>query len=489
MDELIYPNIVAEDAAALGAEQSVLGSILIDPRSLDATGDLTADDFIQDHNREIWEAILSLQDAAEAIDPVTVLAKMMDQGTAREADRSYFVELMEITPTAANIAKYAAIVRELAAKRSLREIATDPGAPDTIERTEAALARLKAATDAGSNLFDKFFVVPDLTEEERQPIEFIIDNLIPIGFSVLSGAPKTRKSFMALQMADAVANGKPFLGFNTQRCGVCYFDLEGSKSRIFNRSEQMGIKDGLRNVLITNSETARIGGKPGVQTNLADKIRAMHQQRPDIRFFIIDTYSKARGTVNTKGANAYDADVALLSPMHDMVMEEKIAVLFVHHDRKGADSSSDSLERMSGSTGLPGSADAILNLIADGKRFDGKAVLEYTPRDAESGEMKITFDRSVLVWSKEVDEADWVMGNPFTHWIVDNAPDRNKEGVFVSYREIFRGCFDVDDPDRAGKDVPDALRKLQKDLWEQHRIGLQIGVKSHGVRGVRMYKS
>lgn len=74
------------------------------------------------------------------------------------------------------------------------------------------------------DIFDSFgfYSVPDLTEEERRPPEFIIDGMIPCGMTFLSGAPKIRKTFMALQMAIAVATGKPFWGHHTIQCDVAY---------------------------------------------------------------------------------------------------------------------------------------------------------------------------------------------------------------------------------------------------------------------------
>lgn len=83
-----------------------------------------------------------------------------------------------------------------------------------------------------------FYSIPDLTEEERKPPEFIIDGMIPCGMTFLSGAPKTRKSFMALQMAAAVATGQPFLGHVATKCDVAYLDLKGSKSRVSFRAEK-----------------------------------------------------------------------------------------------------------------------------------------------------------------------------------------------------------------------------------------------------------
>lgn len=106
-----------------------------------------------------------------------------------------------------------------------------------------------------------FYSVPDLTEEERRPPEFIVDGMIPVGMTFLSGAPKIRKSFLALQMAVAVATGTPFLGLTTTKCDVAYLDLEGSKSRISSRSARMSTK-------IPGTCLSRIPSQSALQTAL-----------------------------------------------------------------------------------------------------------------------------------------------------------------------------------------------------------------------------
>lgn len=128
------------------------------------------------------------------------------------------------------------------------------------------------------DIFDSFgfYSVPDLTPEEKKPPEFIVDGMIPCGMTFLSGAPKIRKSFMALQIASAVATGSPFLSHNTTQCDVAYLDLEGSKSRVSFRAERMSMKIP-RNVFITNSITERLAD------GLVDKLRQLHRARPSIR--------------------------------------------------------------------------------------------------------------------------------------------------------------------------------------------------------------
>ncbi len=111
---------------SLEAEQSVLGSILIDSRcTADVVGILKPEDFYLQQNREIYEAIYTMFNFSQTIDPVTVLDKMREMGVYRDNSRDYVLQLMEITPTAANVVRYAGIVRDKAMLRSLAQAATD----------------------------------------------------------------------------------------------------------------------------------------------------------------------------------------------------------------------------------------------------------------------------------------------------------------------------------------------------------------------------
>ena len=110
---------------SLEAEQAVLGSMLIDSRCVaEVIGIVRPDDFFLQQNREIYETIYSMFNFSETIDPVTVLEKMKVQGLATDKTPEYLMQLMEITPTAANVGQYARIVRDRA---MLRNLATAAG--------------------------------------------------------------------------------------------------------------------------------------------------------------------------------------------------------------------------------------------------------------------------------------------------------------------------------------------------------------------------
>ena len=111
---------------SLEAEQAVLGSILIDSRCLsDVIGILHAEDFYLEQNQQIYNTIYTMFNFSQTIDPVTVLDKMKELGVYNDDSRDYLLQLMEITPTAANAVRYANIVRDKAMLRGLADAATD----------------------------------------------------------------------------------------------------------------------------------------------------------------------------------------------------------------------------------------------------------------------------------------------------------------------------------------------------------------------------
>ena len=331
------------------------------------------------------------------------------------------------------------------------------------------------------DIFSEFglYSVPDLTEAEKQPPEFIIDGMIPVGLTFFSGAPKIRKSFFALQAAICVATGTPFLGHSTKQCDVVYLDLEGSKSRISERTRHMSVQIP-RNVFVTNSVKERLAD------GLTEKLRTLHRQHPLIRLVVVDTYSRARGSVKANGSsNAYDQDVLFLEPIQRMAIEENIAIVFVHHDKKGAGFASDSFERLSGTMGISGSSDAVLNLVTEGKRWDGRATLEYTPRDAKGGEMNLVFDDFRLEWQTESVTKPDISGNAICRWILENPPEPRTVGDFISYESLLYNAFHTYS-NKAGDIVRESIEPFKAELITDYNLAIQMGVKQGGKRGMRI---
>ena len=122
MDDLLTRQI----PYSAEAEQAVLGSVLIDPEK---TGDLmellTPGDFYLEINRIIFETISDLFTAGRTVDPVVLLDELVFRGHGNKVSRDYFMQLIDSTPTAANIKEYASIVRGKSMLRELQGVADD----------------------------------------------------------------------------------------------------------------------------------------------------------------------------------------------------------------------------------------------------------------------------------------------------------------------------------------------------------------------------
>lgn len=111
---------------SLEAEQAVLGSMLIDSRCVsDVIGILRPEDFFLKQNQQLYETIYTMFNFSQTIDPVTVLDKLRELGYYEENSKNYVLQLMEITPTAANAVRYANIVRDKSMLRGLAQAASD----------------------------------------------------------------------------------------------------------------------------------------------------------------------------------------------------------------------------------------------------------------------------------------------------------------------------------------------------------------------------
>lgn len=133
------------------AEQAVLGSMLIDADCVkDVMDKLQPEDFYLRRNREIFETIYSMFVYSKPIDGVTVAGEMERAGLSTDDTRSYLVQLMEVTPTSANVMEYVRIVREKALLRAVAAAASDitamvqEGAGEASKVLEAAEQKIYA---------------------------------------------------------------------------------------------------------------------------------------------------------------------------------------------------------------------------------------------------------------------------------------------------------------------------------------------------------
>ena len=238
---------------SLEAEQSLLGSIMINPACMDTVaGIITADDFYLTEHSEIYRAMQSMYLSSKNIDVVTLIDELVKLGTYDEAGgREYLKLVAEAVPTAANAKDYAAIIRDKAILRQLIEAgeeitenayAGEDPADKIVEDAETKVFRIAEGRenknfvhikDAMLQVFDKLHQLSEDAEALRgTPTGFDkLDNVI-VGMNdsdlVLIGArPGMGKTSFAMNIATEAA-------LRTKKT-VCVFSLEMSAEQLANR--------------------------------------------------------------------------------------------------------------------------------------------------------------------------------------------------------------------------------------------------------------
>ena len=109
----------------IGAEQNVIGALLLEPAALAKVSDWLAEgDFYRRDHGLIYACIRAMAEAGNAVDVFTVAARLADDvDDDHKPDDAYIVELANTTPSAANVVAYAEIVLERSRLRQVIDAA------------------------------------------------------------------------------------------------------------------------------------------------------------------------------------------------------------------------------------------------------------------------------------------------------------------------------------------------------------------------------
>ena len=235
------------------AEQAVLGSMLIDPDCIkDVMDKLRPEDFYLRANRDIFETIYHMFVYSRPIDGVTVAGEMEKTGVYNDNTRDYLLQLMDVTPTSANVMEYVQIVLD---KSLMRQVASAAGsisamvldgagdAGDMLEAAEQKVYAIRRGRSA-QNMVPISVVLQSVLERlgeltaaggETLPglstglsaVDAKINGLNKSDLLLLAARPGMGKTSMALNVALSAAreSGKT----------VAIFSLEMSKEQLVTR--------------------------------------------------------------------------------------------------------------------------------------------------------------------------------------------------------------------------------------------------------------
>ena len=108
------------------AEQAVIGSMFIDPACIPSVIEaVNEEDFYIETNRLIFRTVSFMFTSGRQIDPVTVIDEMKLMGYKQQAEREYFLQIIETTPTTRNVLEYCRIIRGKSMLRELQDISAE----------------------------------------------------------------------------------------------------------------------------------------------------------------------------------------------------------------------------------------------------------------------------------------------------------------------------------------------------------------------------
>lgn len=237
----------------LEAEQSVLGSFLIDKDALLKVADfLSPDDFYRDDHSIIYSAILKLYEKRKPIDVLTLTDLLEKEKKLKEVGgASYLTTLVNGVPTAANVVTYAQIIQQKATLRRMISAASNIAELGYDEDTEieSLLDKAESMLYGVSQKYVKQYFTPvkDVLAESFDRIDKLhkekgvlrgvptglrdLDNLLAglqnSDLIILAARPSIGKSSLALNFIDHIACD--------QKIPVAIFSLEMSKEQIIDR--------------------------------------------------------------------------------------------------------------------------------------------------------------------------------------------------------------------------------------------------------------
>lgn len=181
--------------------------------------------------------------------------------------------------------------------------------------------------------------------------------LLMEGTCLLASKPKIGKSLFVMALCMALCEGKPFLGFKTQKCSALYLDLE-----IGDALEKERVRDLLAGVtppsnlyLTTLDDEERVDL---INNGFVEQIEDFIKEYTDIGVVVVDVFQKVRPKKMRGESDDYERAYNEIGPLNKLAGKYHISIILVSHLRKG--DSDDPYDNILGSTGLQGAVSQMI---------------------------------------------------------------------------------------------------------------------------------
>ncbi len=454
--------------ADISAERAVLGSCLLDRDAIIAIRYALAEtDFYLETHGWVYAAILACLNDNVPPDLVTV-SDELQRGNRLEpiGGVAFLVDLTVEVPTAVHVEYYAEIVARHAARRRFIEMSGELAAAgyayDDTDRLISEMARRLDLMRRTSETRDRWLAVAAdgaaRWHEKHQPVQFTIDQVLPEGTFLLTGKPKTAKSWLALNYAYAVANkGKAFGHFQALVQGeVLYIDLEMGPRRIWQRLHTLFPDNPPPRGVNFATEWPRVG------QGFAEWITDYMEKRPATRLIIVDTLVGIRPPRN-RSDDSYEQDKSFAQTVTDVCHRYSgLSMFLIHHSRKQV--GADPIDDASGTTGLSGGMDNYGSLSRN-EEIRGGGVLKFAGRDHLLDHIAMYWDEYLVQWTYDAEATATASGKL----------SKERREVLQLLGKHSSGLVAKQIAELMGKPY-DSTRRLLSDMLKDRQIGNSQGI-------------
>ena len=344
MDERVYDAM---------AEQTVIGSILLDPRCLpEVERSLRPEDLRLEADRVLYRAALALEREGSKLDSVTILDRARKLGG--QVSTEYALQLMEITPTAANVGEYIKLVREDRLREALGETAGR-----ILERVEGREAPAAILADAGRQLDDlaargstgtlvsptegllAFYRQRDAVDDGDAKgyvctgymalDELLGGGMLNSGLYLLAARPGMGKTTLALNIADRVAQADPVLFVSLE------MDTEQLSAKRISRETGIPSQKLLMQAL-TQEEEDRVAAASRKLAGLAlwsnaaptvtvDDIGVLARSIGGLRLIVVDYFGKILPPAEARRSGRYEYTTEISGALKNLARTLRIPIL------------------------------------------------------------------------------------------------------------------------------------------------------------------
>jgi hypothetical protein len=392
--------------------------------------------------------------AAEAILPIAKSVKVVDLGLQGQGDDAY-----EFIEEGGSRDKLVALVKAASVISSVDQV-TMP------ERLNPIINAVQTATPAAEDIAKEFEAEPTPPKEpakigkqiaiehwdsiQDEPVKWLIHSVIPVGaFTALYGPPGSFKSFIALDIAEAIATGRPWMGNEVSEQGavlyICGEGFGGVGARIKACKQHHQTEDGAPIYVIRHQLNLRASVEDFNALMVSIETLVM-ETGINFKMIIVDTLARAFGGGNENDSSDMGAFITACGRIQQIVQD--CALMILHHSGK------DASKGLRGHSSLLGAVDTELELL----RFDEsmKGVITISKQKDGQDNTRIGFE----MVSIELESANPLhIGDPVT-------------SLAVQASEL--GSYDNEKKDQKGKAGKGKNQRLVMN-------SLESVIKSNGV--------